>query len=145
MRKMYPLIVLLLYVSAVYSDSHTLRYYETGVSAPGSGLPEFSFVGYVDDREIVNYNSESGRCRSKVQWMKKVDNGYWERETQIGKQWEAVSKHDVRTVMSRFNQSGDPESVSGTHDLKPGDWVVLKRHVKKKVLFQDLMGHSKFF
>ncbi|XP_073498025.1 class I histocompatibility antigen, F10 alpha chain-like isoform X1 [Phyllobates terribilis] len=106
MRKMYPLIVLLLYVSVVYSDSHSLRYYDTGVSAPGSGLPEFSFVGYVDDREIVNYNSDSGRCRSKVQWMKKVDEGYWEGNTQNGKQGEAVSKHNVRTVMSRFNQSG---------------------------------------
>ncbi|XP_073523431.1 uncharacterized protein [Phyllobates terribilis] len=27
----------------------------------------------------------------------------------------------------------DPESMSGTHDLKPGDWVVLKRHVRKSL------------
>ncbi|XP_073404809.1 class I histocompatibility antigen, F10 alpha chain-like isoform X2 [Dendrobates tinctorius] len=106
MRKMYPLIVLLLYVSAVCSDSHSLRYYYTGVSAPGSGLPEYSMVGYVDDREIVNYNTDSGRCRPKVQWMEKVEDGYWERERQNGKQGEAVFRHNVRTAMSRFNQSG---------------------------------------
>ncbi|XP_073498146.1 class I histocompatibility antigen, F10 alpha chain-like [Phyllobates terribilis] len=103
---MSPLIVLLLYVSAVGSDSHSLRYYQTTVSAPGSGLPEYSYIGYVDDREIVNYNSDSGRYRPKVQWMEKEDEGYWERETQKGKQYEAISRYNVRTVMSHFNQSG---------------------------------------
>ncbi|KAM4019557.1 class I histocompatibility antigen, F10 alpha chain-like isoform 2-T2 [Anomaloglossus baeobatrachus] len=106
MRKMFPLIVLLLHVCAVYGDGHSLRYYETVVSAPGSGLPEYSDVGYVDDREIVNYNSDTGRYRPKVPWMEKVEDGYWERQTQIGKQNEAVSKHNVRTAMSRFNQTG---------------------------------------
>ncbi|XP_073400067.1 class I histocompatibility antigen, F10 alpha chain-like isoform X2 [Dendrobates tinctorius] len=103
---MWPLIVLLLHVSAVCSDSHSLRYYDTVVSAPGSGLPEFSSVGYVDDREIVNYNSESGRYRPKVQWMEKMGEGYWEEETQITKGNEASFRHNVRTAMERFNQSG---------------------------------------
>ncbi|XP_044124784.1 class I histocompatibility antigen, F10 alpha chain-like [Bufo gargarizans] len=106
MGKMSPLVVLLLHVSAVSSDSHSLRYYMTGVSAPGSRLPEFSIVGYVDDREIVNYNSESGRMKPKVKWMEKVDPGYWEDNTQIAKENEAVSRHSVRTLMSRFNQTG---------------------------------------
>ncbi|XP_073400081.1 class I histocompatibility antigen, F10 alpha chain-like isoform X1 [Dendrobates tinctorius] len=103
---MWPLIVLLLHVSAVCSDSHSLRYYYTVVSAPGSGLPEYSSVGYVDDREIVNYNSESGRYRPKVQWMEKMEEGYWERNTQITKGTEASFRHNVRIAMERFNQSG---------------------------------------
>ncbi|XP_073400077.1 class I histocompatibility antigen, F10 alpha chain-like isoform X1 [Dendrobates tinctorius] len=103
---MWPLIVLLLPVSAVCSDSHSLRYYYTGVSAPGSGLPEFSIVGYVDDRQIVNYNSESGRYRPEVQWMEKMGEGYWEEETQRAKGNEAVIRHAVRIAMERFNQSG---------------------------------------
>ncbi|XP_077137815.1 class I histocompatibility antigen, F10 alpha chain-like [Ranitomeya variabilis] len=103
---MLPLIVLLLHVSAVCSDSHSLWYYKTVVSAPGSGLPEYSSVGYVDDREIVNYNSDSGREQPKVQWMEKMEDGYWEEQTQIGKENEAVMRHNVRTAMVRFNQSG---------------------------------------
>ncbi|XP_077138038.1 class I histocompatibility antigen, F10 alpha chain-like [Ranitomeya variabilis] len=98
------------------TDSHSLRYYYTGVSAPGSGLPEFSSVGYVDDREIMNYNSESGRYRPKVQWMEKMEDGYWERNTQIAKGNEATFRHSVRTAMVRFNQSGGlhiVQSMSG--------------------------------
>ncbi|XP_077138052.1 class I histocompatibility antigen, F10 alpha chain-like [Ranitomeya variabilis] len=102
---MLPLIVLLLHVSAVCSDSHSLRYYYTVVSAPGSGLPEFSIVGYVDDREIVNYNSDSGRYLPKVQWMETMQDGYWETNTQRAKGNEAAMRHNVRIAMARFNQS----------------------------------------
>ncbi|CAJ0939699.1 unnamed protein product [Ranitomeya imitator] len=38
--------------------------------------------------------------------MKKMEDGYWERNTQIGKQHEALFKHNVRIVMERFNESG---------------------------------------
>ncbi|XP_056395231.1 class I histocompatibility antigen, F10 alpha chain-like [Hyla sarda] len=121
MRKMYPLIVLLLHLSAVYCDTHTLRYYYTVISAPGSGLPEFSIVGYVDDREIVNYNSDSGRMRPKVQWMEKVEPGYWEENTQIAKGNEAVFKHNVRTAMSRFNQTAGFHIVQLMYGCELGD------------------------
>ncbi|MEE6528586.1 hypothetical protein FKM82_031083, partial [Ascaphus truei] len=89
------------------SDSHSLRYYHTAVSAPGSGLPLFTSVGYVDDREISRYDSDSRRPRPVAPWMQKIeDPDYWERETQIGKSNEPVYKHDVQTVMQRFNQTG---------------------------------------
>ncbi|XP_073537567.1 class I histocompatibility antigen, F10 alpha chain-like [Phyllobates terribilis] len=87
------------------SDSHSLRYYYMVVSAPGSGLPEYSEIGYVDDREIVNYNSDSSRYRPKVQWMKKMEDEYWEENTQRAKGNEAVFRHNVRIAMERFNQS----------------------------------------
>ncbi|KAM4053548.1 class I histocompatibility antigen, F10 alpha chain-like [Anomaloglossus baeobatrachus] len=103
---MLPLIVLLLQVPAVCSDSHSLRYYKTGVSAPGSGLPVYSSVGYVDDREIVNYNSDSGRTETKVQWMEKLEDGFWEENTEIAKGNEASMRYNVKIVMDRFNQSG---------------------------------------
>ncbi|XP_069799900.1 class I histocompatibility antigen, F10 alpha chain [Dendropsophus ebraccatus] len=121
MRKMLPLIVLLLHLSAVYSDSHSLRYYVTAVSAPGSGLPEFSDVGYVDDREIVNYNSDSGKAQPKVRWMEEPEPGYWEEQTQIGKGNEAAWKHNVRTAMSRFNQTGGLHSFQVMYGCELGD------------------------
>ncbi|XP_075434245.1 class I histocompatibility antigen, F10 alpha chain-like [Ascaphus truei] len=103
-----PLLLLLtLGVSGGYSDSHSLRYYDTAVSAPGSGLPLFTSVGYVDDREISRYDSDSRRERPVAPWMQKIeDPDYWERATQNGKSNEALFKHNVQIAMQRFNQTG---------------------------------------
>ncbi|KAG9462640.1 hypothetical protein GDO78_013664, partial [Eleutherodactylus coqui] len=38
--------------------------------------------------------------------MKKVEPEYWEAQTRIGKGNEAASRHDMRTLMERFNQTG---------------------------------------
>ncbi|XP_077340775.1 class I histocompatibility antigen, F10 alpha chain-like isoform X3 [Lithobates pipiens] len=106
MKMMIPLILIILGVSGVECDSHTLRYYRTAVSSPGSGLPEFSEVGYVDDKEITNYNSDTRQFLPKTEWMKKLGSDYWEEETQIGRSAEPVSKHNLKTLMRRFNQTG---------------------------------------
>ncbi|KAG9463324.1 hypothetical protein GDO78_021980, partial [Eleutherodactylus coqui] len=102
---------LLYTLSAVYSDSHSLRYYHTVVSAPGSGIPEFSSVGYVDDQEITNYNSVSRRTLPRAEWMKKEEPEYWERSTQIGKGNEAIYRNNMKLLMERFNQTGGFHSV----------------------------------
>ncbi|XP_068106343.1 class I histocompatibility antigen, F10 alpha chain-like isoform X2 [Hyperolius riggenbachi] len=103
---MVPLILLILGVSGVYGDSHSLRYHRTAVSAPGSGLPVYSEVGYVDDREIDNYNSDTRRSLPKTEWMKKLEPEYWETQTQIAQDNEAVMKYNVQLTMQRFNQTG---------------------------------------
>ncbi|XP_073538452.1 class I histocompatibility antigen, F10 alpha chain-like [Phyllobates terribilis] len=96
--------LVVLSVSGVYS--HSLRYYYMGISVPGPGLPAYSSIGYVDDREIVNYNSDSGRTRPKVQWMEKLEPEYWEEQTEISKQAETAFRLNVKTLMERFNQTG---------------------------------------
>ncbi|XP_040180864.1 class I histocompatibility antigen, F10 alpha chain-like [Rana temporaria] len=106
MKMMTPLILIILGVSGVECDSHSLRYYYTGVSSPGSGLPVYSVVGYVDDKEIANYNSDTRQDLPKTEWMKKLGSDYWEGQTQIGRSNEAVYKRRVQTAMSRFNQTG---------------------------------------
>ncbi|XP_075042617.1 class I histocompatibility antigen, F10 alpha chain-like isoform X4 [Mixophyes fleayi] len=104
--KMSPLFLLILGVSGVYSDSHTLQYCVTGVSGTGSGLPEFSIVGYVDDQQITNYNSDSRILHPVAPWMRKEKPEYWDRNIKIHKGHEPVYKHDVRTIVSRFNHTG---------------------------------------
>ncbi|XP_073405498.1 class I histocompatibility antigen, F10 alpha chain-like [Dendrobates tinctorius] len=89
----------------VWSDRHSLRYYYTGVSGPGYGIPEFSIVGYVDDQQIDLYSSDIGRNIPMASWMKKKDDEHWSRETQIAKSTEALFRHNVRTAMSRYNQT----------------------------------------
>ncbi|XP_068120802.1 class I histocompatibility antigen, F10 alpha chain-like [Hyperolius riggenbachi] len=104
--EMSPLILLILGVSGLHADSHSLRYYSRAISAPGSGLPVFSAVGYVDDREIANYNSDTRRNLPKTEWMKKLEPEYWKYNTHIAQQNEAVMKGNLKTLMYRFNQTG---------------------------------------
>ncbi|XP_073454455.1 class I histocompatibility antigen, F10 alpha chain-like isoform X2 [Aquarana catesbeiana] len=106
MKMMIPLILIILGVSGVECDSHSLRYYYTGVSSPGSGLPVYSSVGYIDDKEITNYNSDTRQLLPKTEWMKKLGSDYWDYNTQLNQGNEAVSKHNVQILMSRFNQTG---------------------------------------
>ncbi|CAH2275998.1 MHC class Ia alpha antigen [Pelobates cultripes] len=104
-----PLLLLLIAgVSGVYC-SHSLQYYYTGVSAPGHGLPVFSIVGYVDGRQIMNSNSDTGRAVPVAPWMNREGQEYWESETNNLKATEPVFKNNVRTAMQRFNQTGDIE------------------------------------
>ncbi|XP_068120797.1 class I histocompatibility antigen, F10 alpha chain-like [Hyperolius riggenbachi] len=104
--EMIPLILLILGVSGLYADSHSMRYYTAGVSAPGSGLPVYSEVGYVDDREIENYNSDTRRYLPKTEWMKILEPEYWEGNTQRNQRLEPVMKYNVQTLMQRFNHTG---------------------------------------
>ncbi|XP_077340743.1 major histocompatibility complex class I-related protein 1-like isoform X2 [Lithobates pipiens] len=103
--KMTLLILLILRMSLVSSDSHILRYYYMGVSAAGSGLPEFSVVGYIDNHQIINYNSESRQVRPVASWMSKIEPEFWEVETQVCRAYESIFKHFVSSTMARLNQT----------------------------------------
>ncbi|KAM5145653.1 class I histocompatibility antigen, F10 alpha chain-like [Mantella aurantiaca] len=87
-------------------NSHSLRYYYTGVSAQGSGIPEFSVVAYVDNQQIVYYNSNSRKVCPVASWMNKVGSEYWEVETQVCKVSESIFKYFVSSTMTRLNQTG---------------------------------------
>ncbi|XP_068103891.1 major histocompatibility complex class I-related gene protein-like [Hyperolius riggenbachi] len=76
------------------TDSHSLRYYEIIVSAPGSGLPEFSVVGYLDDREISYYNSDTQQTLPRAEWMKKLELEYFETQTRINEDRRHISRND---------------------------------------------------
>ncbi|XP_073498154.1 major histocompatibility complex class I-related gene protein-like [Phyllobates terribilis] len=105
---MSPLIVLLLYVSAVGSDSHSLTYYTNGVSAPGYGLPEYSIAGYLDDQQTEIYTSDARSRVPVAQWMKENEkHEYWERWTHFSKGDEALFKHEVKLWKKIFNHTGD--------------------------------------
>nr|AAF03405.1 MHC class I antigen [Xenopus laevis/gilli] len=119
--RLVPLL-LTLGVSAVYSGSHSLRYYYTGVSDRAFGLPEFSIVGYVDDTQFVRYSSDNGRAEPATQWMKEKEGPeYWRGQTQGLKAHEPVFKHNVKTVMDRFNQTSGTHMVQYMYGCELGD------------------------
>ncbi|XP_060094446.1 class I histocompatibility antigen, F10 alpha chain-like [Heteronotia binoei] len=99
------------------SSPHSLRYFYTAVSEPGSGLPQFITVGYVDDQLIDRYDSITKRDIPQVPWMEKVgkeDPQYWERNTQMLQGIEAVYRVDLVTLRDRFHQ----KNGTGLHILQ---------------------------
>nr|XP_033779966.1 major histocompatibility complex class I-related gene protein-like [Geotrypetes seraphini] len=111
------LIFLLVFLSPTYgsSGSHSLRYFYTGISEPGSGAPEFYRIGYVDDMPLTWYDSGTQQFQLLPKWTSKLeeeDPEYKERYTQIVRGWQQGFKVDMRTLMNRYNQS------AGVHTLQ---------------------------
>ncbi|CAI9533441.1 unnamed protein product, partial [Staurois parvus] len=89
-----------------HAESHTLRYYHTVLSHKRSAQPEFFVSGYLDDKEIVNYNSESHMALPVALWMEENEGPeYWERETLDFKGMEPVCKYSVKATKSHLNQT----------------------------------------
>ncbi|XP_077342840.1 uncharacterized protein LOC143987733 [Lithobates pipiens] len=102
--EMTPFILLIL-VSEVYAGGHSLQYYRTAVSSPGYGLPAIFILGYVDDQEIESYNSDIHQYLPKVEWMKKVEPEYWERETKHHQSIEQAFQDHFQSVIERFKKT----------------------------------------
>ncbi|XP_053235925.1 H-2 class I histocompatibility antigen, Q9 alpha chain-like [Podarcis raffonei] len=100
---------LLLLLDCVGSTSHSLRYFYTAVSQPGQGLPQFIAVGYVDDQQFVQYDSDTKEMLPRVPWIRKAekeDPDYWDMSTQLFQGAERVLRRNLVTLQNRFNQSG---------------------------------------
>ncbi|XP_066437477.1 zinc-alpha-2-glycoprotein-like isoform X2 [Eleutherodactylus coqui] len=105
MEKMSVLTLILLTVTGVFCDHHALRALYIGVSAPGSGIPEFSRAVYVDDLQTEKYNSDIGRIVPVAPWMTKESPDYWESETSVVKEEEDLFRHEVKLKMKALNQT----------------------------------------
>uniref|UniRef100_H3A272 Ig-like domain-containing protein n=1 Tax=Latimeria chalumnae TaxID=7897 RepID=H3A272_LATCH len=115
-KKMLLLILVGCLYAEVRGGSHSLRYFYTGTSGLPD-FPEFVIVGYVDEAQIMKYDSKSGRAVPKQSWMeeyvRKEDLGYWERQTQISQGQQVLFKGDIQTTMQRYNQTS-----GGVHTLQ---------------------------
>ncbi|CAI5768685.1 H-2 class I histocompatibility antigen, Q9 alpha chain-like [Podarcis lilfordi] len=106
---------LLLLLDCAGSTSHSLRYFHTAVSEPGQGLPQFIAVGYVDDQQIDQYDSDTKEDLPRVPWIRKVEKEipqYWKTETEKRQGSELVFRVGLQTLRNRYNQSG------GIHTLQ---------------------------
>ncbi|XP_053235923.1 H-2 class I histocompatibility antigen, Q9 alpha chain-like isoform X2 [Podarcis raffonei] len=106
---------LLLLLDCAGSTSHSLRYFATAVSEPAQGLPQFISVGYVDDQQFVQYDSDTKERLPSVPWIRKVekeDPHYWHRNTQTLQGTELVFRENLEIARNRYNQSG------GIHTLQ---------------------------
>uniref|UniRef100_A0A670HTK4 Ig-like domain-containing protein n=1 Tax=Podarcis muralis TaxID=64176 RepID=A0A670HTK4_PODMU len=90
------------------STSHSLRYFYTAVSEPGQGLPQFIDVGYVDDQQIIQYDSDTKEYLPRVPWMRKAekeDPQYWHKQTQIAQGNQLAFRVSLQNLQNRYNQS----------------------------------------
>ncbi|XP_061895956.1 major histocompatibility complex class I-related gene protein-like isoform X2 [Entelurus aequoreus] len=86
---------------------HTLKYFNTA-SSEVKNFPEFVSVGYVDDVEIVYYDSNIKKAVSKQDWMNKIteeDEKYWQTQTRIYVYNQVVFRFNVAKFMKRFNHT----------------------------------------
>ncbi|XP_028317446.1 major histocompatibility complex class I-related gene protein-like isoform X2 [Gouania willdenowi] len=98
--------VFLLGTPGVTAVLHTLRYFYTS-SSDVPNFPEFVSVGYVDDVQIIHYDSNSRTAVPKQDWMKDTtDQQFWEEETGKFMGAQQASKVNIETLKQSFNQTG---------------------------------------
>lgn len=117
---MAPRTLLLLLAGALtlkdtQAGSHSMRYFHTAVSRPGLGEPRFIAVGYVDDTQFSRFDSDAENLRvdARAAWMRQVDPGYWDRNTQICKDNAQAYRVDLNTLRGYYNQS-----AAGSHTFQ---------------------------
>ena len=81
------------------------------MSRPGHGEPRFISVAYVDDTQLVLYDSdaENPRYEPRAPWVEQEGPEYWERETQGAKRDEWIFRVNLRTALRYYNQSAGGE------------------------------------
>lgn len=90
---------------------HSLQFFATAVTQPGSREHSFIFVGFVDDTQFLCYNNqgESQRMEPRALWVKNMGPGYWDRQTRTVKDIAKNSLVNLREAMSVYNHSEDGE------------------------------------
>uniref|UniRef100_A0A4W2DX06 MHC class I-like antigen recognition-like domain-containing protein n=1 Tax=Bos indicus x Bos taurus TaxID=30522 RepID=A0A4W2DX06_BOBOX len=88
------------------AGSHSLRYFSTAVSRPGFGEPRYLEVGYVDDTQFVQFDSDAPnpRMEPRARWVEQEGPEYWDRNTRNAK-GNAQFRVNLNTLRGYYNQS----------------------------------------
>uniref|UniRef100_A0A0G4NS16 CDS n=4 Tax=Macaca TaxID=9539 RepID=A0A0G4NS16_MACFA len=124
MRVVAPRTLLLLLSGALaltetWAGSHSMRYFTTALSRPGRGQPRFISVGYVDDTQFVQFDSdaESPRMEPRARWIEQEGPEYWEEETRRAKGHAQTDLGGLGILRGYYNQS---EGGSHTYQRMSG-------------------------
>nr|XP_028702741.1 major histocompatibility complex, class I, A isoform X5 [Macaca mulatta] len=121
MAVMAPRTLLLVLSGALtqtWAGSHSMRYFYTSMSRPGRGEPRFIAVGYVDDTQFVQFDSDaaSQRMEPRAPWVEQEGPEYWDRETRNMKTATQNAPVALRNLLRYYNQSeADPPKTHVTH------------------------------
>eukprot|EP00076_Gallus_gallus_P036361 XP_025001899.1 MHC class I antigen YF5 isoform X4 [Gallus gallus] len=99
-------------LGAAACGSHSLRYFLTGMTDPGPGMPRFVAVGYVDDKIFGKYDSKSRWVHPIVEMLPQEDQEHWDTQTQMAREGELEFSEGLHRLQVRYNRSG------GSHTLQ---------------------------
>nr|ASO67439.1 MHC class I antigen [Sus scrofa] len=94
-------------LTGTQAGSHSLSYFHTAVSRPDLGDSRFLTVGYVDDTQFVRFDSDAPNPRKepRAPWIEQEGQDYWDRETQISKDYAQRYRVGLNTLRGYYNQS----------------------------------------
>nr|NP_001380658.1 major histocompatibility complex Y, class I heavy chain 8 precursor [Gallus gallus]QSE03650.1 major histocompatibility complex y class I heavy chain [Gallus gallus]QSE03661.1 major histocompatibility complex y class I heavy chain [Gallus gallus]QSE03684.1 major histocompatibility complex y class I heavy chain [Gallus gallus]QSE03726.1 major histocompatibility complex y class I heavy chain [Gallus gallus]QSE03737.1 major histocompatibility complex y class I heavy chain [Gallus gallus] len=91
---------------------HSLRYFVTGMTDPGPGMPRFVIVGYVDGDLFGKYDSKIKSAQPIVEMLPQEDQEHWAVQTQKARGGERDFDWFLSRLPERYNKSG------GSHTLQ---------------------------
>ncbi|XP_044531205.1 class I histocompatibility antigen, Gogo-B*0201 alpha chain-like [Gracilinanus agilis] len=94
-------------VTENWAGSHSLKYFYTAASQPGLAEPKFTAVIYVDDQQILSFDSDSPSQSMEVRtpWIEQEMPDYWERETQFSREATLRYRMCLQKVPVYYNYS----------------------------------------
>eukprot|EP00076_Gallus_gallus_P045997 XP_025011535.1 MHC-like class I Y isoform X1 [Gallus gallus] len=99
-------------LGAAVCGLHSLRYFLTGMTDPGPGMPRFVIVGYVDDKIFGIYDSKSRTAQPIVEMLPQEDREHWAAQTQKAQGGERDFDRGLGRLPERYNKS------KGSHTLQ---------------------------
>ncbi|KAM5296276.1 patr class I histocompatibility antigen, A-126 alpha chain-like isoform 8-T8 [Glossophaga mutica] len=111
-------------LTVTWADTHSLRYISTAVSGPGRGKSRYVVVGYVDDMEIVRFDSDAASARleppapcSERPWSEQEKPNYWYQRSRFCAHNAQINGGNLNKLRAYFNHSDD---VSHTFQAMSG-------------------------
>nr|XP_019575713.1 PREDICTED: HLA class I histocompatibility antigen, Cw-12 alpha chain-like [Rhinolophus sinicus] len=109
-----------LVLTGTWAGSHSLTYFDTTWSRPGSGEPRYITVGYVDGTQFVRFDSDAASPRMEPRaawmegpWVNQVVQGYWNQQTQVCKSAARATRVELNNLRRYYNQS-----EAGSHTIQ---------------------------
>ncbi|XP_059583145.1 class I histocompatibility antigen, F10 alpha chain-like [Alligator mississippiensis] len=89
---------------------------------PLSGVPGFTAMGYVDDQQILHYDSERQREEPRGDWVQgAVDPDFWDMATRSLQQWQDRFKRNLVTLWYRYNQTRGSHTLQFMYGCEVGE------------------------
>nr|XP_020025262.1 HLA class I histocompatibility antigen, alpha chain G-like isoform X1 [Castor canadensis] len=109
LRTLFLLLSGALTLTKTWAGFHSLRYFHTAVSRPGSREAFYTSVGYVDDTQFVRFDSDAAnpRVEPRAPWAEQAGPEYWEQQTRIAEAHAQKLRSNLRATLSYYNHSED--------------------------------------
>ncbi|XP_040588242.1 saoe class I histocompatibility antigen, C alpha chain isoform X1 [Mesocricetus auratus] len=108
--------------------SHSLRYFTTTLYGPGYRKPRFMVVGYVDNTQILSFDSDeaSQQVKPRVPFMEQ-DPEHLKELTRLGRDILILGRLELWTLFGYHSQrENDPPKANVTHHPRPEGDATLK-------------------